>query len=494
MLADNAIIGDSRVQKQAASAAEHGWDVVLIGRTKDRNQHRVRWRIGGARVRLVRFQEHMIHRLYRYRSPRWRSPLAYRSYGFAAYRRARLTARESLLRTRIGETRGRSGLLNSVNRFRLRLQRRFTDVERNWITYRTNRLTKVAKARASLDRPIDRLSTWFLLKSGGRTAWKALDPELLSFEAAYGGVVDSLAPDIIHANDFRMLGVAVRSALRLRALGHPVKVVWDAHEFLPGIKPWSPNPRWHVAQIMHERQYAPYADAVITVTQPLAELLQAEHKLATPPTVVLNAPTMKSEESDVVDIRARCELGPDVPLLVYSGAAAPQRGLGLMVEAMPQLPGVAVALVVAFPTNAYVEGLIVRAKELGVEDRLYVLRYVPVRDIVPFLSTATVGVIPAVHTINHHISLGTKFFEYSHAGLPILVSDLKAMADKVHETGQGEVFVAEDLDDYVRAVRALLADPDRYRKAYEDSEMLASWSWEAQAEVLDEVYRSVLDS
>ena len=46
------------------------------------------------------------------------------------------------------------------------------------------------------------------------------------------------------------------------------------------------------------------------------------------------------------DLRELCGIGPDVPLLVYSGAAAPQRGLDIMVEALPQLPGVHVAFVV----------------------------------------------------------------------------------------------------------------------------------------------------
>lgn len=32
MLVDNGVIGDSRVQKAARSAADAGWDVVLLGR------------------------------------------------------------------------------------------------------------------------------------------------------------------------------------------------------------------------------------------------------------------------------------------------------------------------------------------------------------------------------------------------------------------------------------------------------------------------------
>ena len=105
-----------------------------------------------------------------------------------------------------------------------------------------------------------------------------------------GPIIDRLKPDIIHANDFRMLGVAARAVMRARAKGRDTKLVWDAHEFLPGIKPWNTDPRWHLAQMAHEREYAPYADAVITVSDALADLLVTEHGLATRPTVVMNAP------------------------------------------------------------------------------------------------------------------------------------------------------------------------------------------------------------
>jgi glycosyltransferase involved in cell wall biosynthesis len=136
--------------------------------------------------------------------------------------------------------------------------------------------------------------------------------------------------------------------------------------------------------------------------------------------------------------------------------------------------------------------LVARATELGVGDRVHALPYVAHDQVVSFLSTADVGVIPIHHWPNHEIALITKFFEYSHARLPVIVSDVKTMAEVTRSTGQGEVFTAEDIDDYVRAVQAVLADPKRYRAAYDTPDLLAQWTWEAQADVLDQVYRRLL--
>jgi len=105
-----------------------------------------------------------------------------------------------------------------------------------------------------------------------------------------------------------------------------------------------------------------------------------------------------------------------------------------MVDAMPKLPDVHVALVINQP--GYANELTAKARKLGVADRLHVLPYVPADQVVDFLSGADAGVIPIRHFPNHEIALITKFFEYSHARLPIVVSDVKTMAATVRGTGR----------------------------------------------------------
>ncbi|MBO4210942.1 glycosyltransferase family 4 protein, partial [Micromonospora echinofusca] len=191
------------------------------------------------------------------------------------------------------------------------------------------------------------------------------------------------------------------------------------------------------------------------------------------------------------DLRVACGIGPDTPVLVYCGGVNPSRGVDTMIDALPQLPGVHVALVTLHPSgnNAASEALLARAGEIGVADRVHLLPYVAHWQVSAFLATANAGVIPIHHKPNHELALITKFLEYSHARLPIVVSDVRTMADTVRSTGQGEVFRAEDVADYVRAVGKVLADPERYRAAYDRPGLLASWTWEAQAEVLESVYR-----
>ncbi|MCX4385618.1 glycosyltransferase family 4 protein [Micromonospora peucetia] len=495
MLVDNGVNGDSRVQKAARSAAEAGWEVTLLGRSPVTEERT--WKLGDATVRLLAMPAPLARRRHEFRRAWLRWPLAYPPSGIAAHRAQAVKAWRADLAVRAAEIAvadpGTPGL--ALRRRVLTVQQAAAKAAGKWVSLRYWMLTR-ARTRRKFRNPWDRAYTMFWQAVKGDGAWRRLEPGLWDYELAYGPVVDELAPDLIHANDFRMLGVGARAKIRAAAAGRDIKLVWDAHEFLPGLKPWQDNARWLPAHTAHEREYAPYADAVMTVSDGLAELLQREHRLAVVPDVVLNAPAVEHDELDpdapAPDLRKLCGIGPEVPLLVYSGAAARQRGLDVMVEALPKLPGVHVALVVNKPAGPYVSGVLARARKLGVGDRVHALPYVAHWQVVPFLSGADAGVIPIHHWPNHEIALITKFFEYSHGRLPLIVSDVKTMAGTVRSTGQGEVFRAEDVADYIRAVRAVLADPQRYRAAYDRAGLLRSWTWEAQAQVLDGVYRRLL--
>lgn len=498
MLVDNGVHGDSRVQKEARSAAAAGWDVTLLGILSNSSPQDT-WKIGDATVRLIRVPRPLgQHPMHLRRS--LRRPLAYRPGRYSTQRinaikawRWELQQRRAVLEAE--RRAGGSRFRYQVGRLLLIPARVVGKVLARWAKFRAGELYRLQQRRQDPDNWLTRLSISLWQRVMGPRSWRRLDPGLWDYELAFGPVIDELRPDIIHANDFRMIGVGVRAAQRGRARGRNVKVVWDAHEYVAGVTGRADNPRWLPAQIAYTAEYAPQADAVITVSATLAELLQRVHRLPQRPEVVLNAPSaaVEGDRSDepVPQLRALCGIGPETPVLVYCGGVNPSRGVDLMIDALPQLPDVHVALVTLHPSgnNGPSEELLARATDLGVADRVHLLPYVPHWQVSAFLAAANAGVVPIHHKPNHELALITKFLEYSHARLPIVCSDVRTMAETTRSTGQGEVFKAGDLADYVRAVRAVLADPDRYRAAYDRPGLLAGWTWEAQAEVLDQVYR-----
>jgi len=285
-------------------------------------------------------------------------------------------------------------------------------------------------------------------------------------------------PDIVHAHDYTALPIAGAIVEMLQRAGRPAQLIYDAHEYVPGVAHLTKPMAALYTKI--ERKYSSSAAAVLSVSEPMNDLLMDQLKVSMRPTIVANDPLVEGQQPSARHLRNDIGISAGVPLLVYSGAVAPQRGIQTALAALRQLEGVHLVLI-ANPKNKTEMDLVASAPDLA--HRFHIVPYVPNSELVSYLSTADIGLIPILHRLNHEISLITKFGEYMQALLPILVSDVKTMAAEVKKLGNGEVFIAEDVDDFVRAAKLVLNDPVNYRSAYTE-QVLSERSWERQAEIL----------
>ena len=311
-------------------------------------------------------------------------------------------------------------------------------------------------------------------------------PILKDGEKTFGKAIDRLKPDIIHANDCDTLGLAMRAKRRAMIKGRTIRILYDAHEYVSGVHRKHPN--WRLAMTTLESSSIKRVDAVMTVSETIAGMLAADYQLIVRPSVVLNTPRRKQPEIDetLQTIRRKIGLSPSTPLHIYVGAAAPQRGLDTMVEALVAAQGHHIGLVVN-PSAPYVKGLLKKAVELGVRDRVHVHPYVPEWYVSTFASDATSGVIPILHHPNHEISLVTKYFEYLHARIPIIVSDVRTMSEEVLLQGNGLVFTAGKSYELADRFEEITTARANFLSAITES-MLNEYSWELQGDKLVEVH------
>jgi glycosyltransferase involved in cell wall biosynthesis len=501
MIVDNIIEGDSRVQKTAASVAEAGWEVLLLGRAPSGN-HGDEFTIGRATVRRVPVP-YTLHTYRRLHPSGWRWPLAYRSNDQRRYAARKIQIQRTEFRVRRAEARlarrakalGRIGTL--LSRVQILVFMFLSRIRELWHRLRSKQFSSARTRRITPNGLTDNAVTLFWQLLMGKRCWRKLEPLLFDYEHAFAPVIEQFEPHVIHAHDFRMVGVGIRAALRARASGRDVKAIYDAHEFLPGVP--AQTRRWRVANTAYETEYAPQADAIIAVSPQMAKMIRARHRLAETPTVVLNAPPTADPRTALdSDVRTACGLSPDIPLLVYAGGLAPARGLATAVEGLADLAEVHLALVcVPNTTVSYAEDLLALAEEHGVAERLHLLDPVAPVDVPRFLSSADVAVHTMGHFLNHEVTLPNKIFEYMHAEIPVVVSDVKAMAEVVRDTGIGAVFRAGDAASFAREVSRVLADADRYRASYQQPNIRAlmeEWTWETQEQALINVYDRLTDT
>ncbi len=295
-------------------------------------------------------------------------------------------------------------------------------------------------------------------------------------------------PDVIHAHDYTALPIAGAMVEALAVKGHTAALVYDAHEYVPGVAHLNkPLAKLYTTQ---EKKYAALSQAILSVSEGMNELLVPHLGISSQPEIVANDPLVEGQLPSARNLRRDCNISESVPLLVYSGAVAPQRGVGDVLDALrssPELADVHLALI-ANPKNATVIQYIETYSDLA--DRFHVVPYVPNAELVSYLSTADIGLIPIHHKLNHEISLITKFGEYMQARLPIVVSDVRTMSAEVKRLGNGEVFIAQDTKDFAAAVQKVLSNKSAYVGVY-TPEVLSERSWERQAENLLAIYNRI---
>ncbi|MEV6629637.1 glycosyltransferase [Actinoplanes sp. NPDC051470] len=463
----NGITGDSRVQKTAIAAARAGWDVTLLG-AGGRRGRRLESVMGSVKVvRLpvtanfaARSKGHPVRRLVTQTDIRNREGLA----GVRAAHQAWLresTARIGRLRAAGPAGKPVAKALGGVVRAR-RLWHQLRVKAFYWEQGQTLRPT----------------GNW-------RRDW----PSLVDLDLTFGPVIEEFKPDLIHANDITMIHTAALSVARMRARGEKVAWLYDAHEYVPGIDSWKPAEARAYMNV--EKEFIKQADAVVTVSPEIADLLRKDYSLAETPLVVRNTPIREGvgRTDPKPSVRENAGLADDVPLMVYSGWLAPERGLGTAITAMPDLPGVHLAIVSGRNTPER-EKLLERAEQLGIMDRVHVVPYVPQYAVPDYLSSADLGLICSQRTLNYEISLPTKFAEYLHAGVPIVASDVKTLGAAVRKHDIGEVFVADDPVTFAEAVRKALARRDELISHITEP-LLEELSWEHQIDGLTDLYAKI---
>lgn len=425
MAVGNLVVGDSRVEKAAITARDLGYKVTVVG-------------IRRRTVQQVSFIDGDI--------PVIRPPVGNEHHLRVADTIAR---REVLLEKR----------RRQINRLPQRLKRPA------YIAHRIGVRSRDAGVRASA-------------KLG--RSWRTLWPHLVDYEATFFDAFRALEPDVIHVHDRHPLpGAAKYSRWAVRTPGvRPVKWLYDAHEFVP-TQHLPPPVEHQQAWIAVERECIQHADAVVTVTDKIADLIRQRHRLDTRPAVVRNLPSLRqADQNDLrTDVRSELGLAPNVPIAVYAGGITPQRGLGTLLDAQPMVPELHVAIICKNDVDRR-NALRAQARTLGTEERVHFLDYVPASHVSRFISTADVGISALLPSPAHEEAAPTKVSEYLHAYLPVVVSDMRAQAERVQRLGFGAVYRSGDATAMAHVIQDVLTHASEY-KARITKEIILENSWEA---------------
>jgi len=297
----------------------------------------------------------------------------------------------------------------------------------------------------------------------------------------------ALRPDLLHSHDMIGLKIGVSAARAMQAAGRNIPWVHDLHEFVAGLRGELAESYMPVC-LEWEREFLHKADHLFTVSDALADEIKSRYLLPEAPTVTFNTPNMSAFSDSGPDVRSALGLPKEAPLVVFVGGATPLRGCDTIVEAVASLENVHLAMV---SQGKYVNELAAKAAEMGMGERFHVHPYVPSDQVTSFIRTADVGIHGLVHYPNAEVAMPNKMFEYLHAGLPLVVSDVASMRCFVEENGIGRSFQAGDAGSCAEAIRFTLANNTELRR-HISSPLKEKYSWEEQERKIQAIYEQLL--
>ena len=262
----------------------------------------------------------------------------------------------------------------------------------------------------------------------------------------------------------------VLPALASRAERAGAALVYDSRELYAALdssagRPWV-RAVWRAVESRSIRR----ADAVLTVGDAIADVLEDAYAIARP-TVLHNAPEPLEGEPDQAALGRSLGLPDDGRVVVlYQGLFRRGRGLEALLEATRRVEDVRLVLI----GEGDLEDEIRRA-DLG--DRLVVSPFVPPDRLATLTPGADLGaclIEPLTESLR--LSLPNKLFEYLAAGVPVLASPLPEIEAVVRQ-GVGVLADPSNPEDIAEALRRALDPAQRVRWRAKTASTLEPYTW-----------------
>jgi glycosyltransferase involved in cell wall biosynthesis len=307
----------------------------------------------------------------------------------------------------------------------------------------------------------------------------------------WGGAVaaDSPRVDVWHVHDFTGLVAIAGRVSRSAAL------VYDVHDLFVETGTGRLLPYVVRRAIRrYERHLVHRADLVVTVNQPLADVVASR---CSPrwAIVVHNCPprwTLPDPRPDL--IREALGIPAEQTVVLYHGLLGASRGIDQLLEAI-LLPGLESCHLALMGYGEWTGQLKVTAAEPRFEGRVHVIDPVLPGDLLPWVASADVGAMAMPRaSLNLYLSTPNKLFECLAAGTPVVVSDFPAVRAIVAGDplgSLGAICNPADPVDVARALREILAAGpamglEMRRRC--NTAARERWNWESEVARLTAAY------
>jgi glycosyltransferase involved in cell wall biosynthesis len=266
---------------------------------------------------------------------------------------------------------------------------------------------------------------------------------------------------------------------------HRALLVYEPHEHETETATFTRRKSQPLAKML-ERALIGRAAKVIVVSSSIARSYRTDYRLDDVP-VIMNVPPLGNGQPPQRNHRLRdlFHIPDEALLFMFQGSLAKERGVGELLEAFRQLPQERRVVIMGYGPMADE----VKAAANCYEN-IHFVAAVPPEEVLDYTLGADVGIaLIDDGCLNHQFALPNRLFQYLHAGLPVIVSDLPEMAAVVDrwQCGWRVVNTAQAIMERVATLTAsdVAGAAEGARRSRE------TLNWETEADKLAVIYRDL---
>lgn len=267
-------------------------------------------------------------------------------------------------------------------------------------------------------------------------------------------------------------------------------LVYDSHELFCEVPELQNNPGKKKTWKRLERWIFPKLKHVFTVNDSIAKIYSEEYNVKL--NVVRNIPFLTVQQSIPDATRSELNIPLNKKIIVIQGAGLNiDRGVE---EAVLAMQDVEKAVLMIVGTGDVIDVLKQMVEEYKLKGKVIFTGKVPFEKLVQYTRQADLGLSLDKDTnINYKYSLPNKVFDYIHAGVPVLASDLVEIKKVVLDWDIGDIVYTHDPKDIACKINLILNNEELLLKWKKNCKIAASiLNWEEEEKVLKEVYKEFL--
>ncbi len=313
-------------------------------------------------------------------------------------------------------------------------------------------------------------------------AWIAIALHLFLVNLSFVLIISRLNPSICHCSDLNTLPAGYMLHKRTKC-----QLIYDAHELwedqLPNTPLW-----WKKICLWIENHVMRHVSALIAVNDFIGETIQKRNNFSSYSTI-LNCPPYRETKDNRSEFIA---LSMEKVFVLYQGRYDSARGLEELIQSAKFFADNVVLIMRGYGDTE--PQLKVLVREMKLNEKVFFVPPVPMDKLVESAQGADIGVIPYLpQCLNNIHCTPNKLFEYMHAGLALLGSDLPELSDIIVKNNIGEVFIPGDMHSIAEHVNQMVADRDRLDRMKYKSFCIAKdkYNWQVEEGKLLSIYQNL---